>query len=94
MHSTPLELSCCKKYLAIFLKIEGLCSFAKCNFTSCRHLEILTSCLHAILIMRGTVLCNVTERQTGAVKMATAEEIKLLVTSKSLAMVLMVVTGI
>ena len=38
--------------------------------------------------------CDVTNRQTGAVKMATVEEIKLLVTSKSLAMPLMVVTGI
>ena len=37
--------------------------------------------------------CDVTNRQTGAVKIATAEEIKLLVMSKNLAMVLMVVTG-
>ena len=57
-------------------------------------LKFSTSCLHAILIMRGAVSCDVTERQTGAVKMATAEEIKLLVTSKNLAMLLMVVTGI
>ena len=40
------------------------------------------------------MLCDVTNRETGAVKMATAEEIKLLVTSKNLAMLLMVVTGI
>ena len=38
--------------------------------------------------------CDVTKRQTGAVKMATAEEIKLLVTSKNLSMLLMVVMGI
>ena len=40
------------------------------------------------------MLRDVTNRQTGAVKTATAEEIKLLVTSKNLAMLLMVVTGI
>ena len=40
------------------------------------------------------MLCDVTNRQTEAVKMATAEEIKLLVMSKNLAMLLMVVTGI
>ena len=38
--------------------------------------------------------CDVINRQTGAVKMATTEEIKLLVTSKNLAMLLMVVMGI
>ena len=38
--------------------------------------------------------CDVTNRQTGAVKMATAEEIKLLVTNKNLAMLLVVVMGI
>ena len=47
-------------------------------------LKFSTFCLHAILIMRDAVSCDVTERQTGAVKMATAEEIKLLVTSKNL----------
>ena len=40
------------------------------------------------------MLCDVTNRQAAAVEMATAEEIKLLVTSKNLAMLLMVVTGI
>ena len=38
--------------------------------------------------------CGITERQTGVVKTATAEEIKLLVMSKNLAMLLIVVTGI
>ena len=38
--------------------------------------------------------CDITNRQTGAVKMATAEETKLLAMSKNLAMLLMVVTGI
>ena len=38
--------------------------------------------------------CDITNRQTGAVKMATAEEIKLLVTSKNLSMLLMVVMRI
>ena len=37
--------------------------------------------------------CDVTNRQTGAVKMATAEEIKLLVMSKNLAMLLMESNG-
>ena len=46
-------------------------------------LKFSTSCLHAILIMRGAVLCDVTDRQTGAVKMATAEEIKRPVISKN-----------
>ena len=75
MHSTPLEI----EGLA---KIEELCSFAKCNFTSCRHLESFNFLLHA---MRGVVSCDITNRQTGAVKMATAEEIKLLLTNKNLA---------
>ena len=76
-----------KKDLAIFKKRGGLQSAILLPVAI---LKIATSCLHAILIMRGTVLCDVTERQTGAVKM---EEIKLLVTSKNLAMLLMVVTG-
>ena len=53
-------------------------------------LKFSTFCLHAILIMRGAVSCDV----TGAVKMVTAKEIKLLVTNNNLAMLLMVVTGI
>ena len=49
----------------------------QCNFTSHRHLDIFN---FLFVIMRGAVSCDITNRQTGAVKMATAEEIKLLVT--------------
>ena len=48
-------------------------------------LKFSTSCLHTILIMRHAVSCDITNRQTGVVKVATSEEIKLLVMSKDLA---------
>ena len=86
MHSTPLEIAAVRRRSYAALESAILLPVAILRFS--------TSCLHAILIMRGAVSCDVTNRQTGAVKMPTAEEIKLVVMSKNLAMLLMIVTGI
>ena len=84
MHSTPLEIAAAGRIWR-YAALQSAISFPVAI------LKFSTSCLHAILIMRGVVSCDVTNRQTGAVKMVTAE---LLVMNKNLAMLLMVVMGI
>ena len=86
MHSTSLEIAAARRIWLYFLKKRSYAALQSAILLPVAILKFSTSYLYAILIMRGAVLCDVTERQTGAVKMPTAEKIKLLVTSKNLAM--------